>query len=123
MVNHAYDSMNIANYLVLLSKKKHHLITNYQLHILLFYVNVKHLVDHEGQILLTENFQQRLFGSIMPSLYNYFQGFGSDIITNTHGKYIFNKNDPFNAKYQPFNENIIEYNNLIKDHAESNYSD
>lgn len=83
----------------------------------------------------------------MPSLYNYFQGFGSDIITNTHGKYIFNKNDPFNAKYQPFNENIIEsevrlecvlvfnklidekliklieYNNLIKDHAESNYSD
>lgn len=51
MVNHAYDPpYGYCQLFSVIVEKRNtiYLITNYQLHILLFYVNAKYLVDYEG---------------------------------------------------------------------------
>lgn len=108
MNERTYEPMDIANYLVLLSQKKNKIITNLQLQKILFFVNAKHLMDHNGQSLMNENFQRWTYGPVMRSVYSNFRGFGSDSIPDTQGKYVFDSSDPFNAKYEPFNEEAVD---------------
>ena len=103
-----YDPMDIANYLVVLSQKENKDITNLKLQKILFFVNAKHLIDNQGESLMNEKFQRWAYGPVMRSVYSNFKGFGSEKITETQGKYVFDSSNPFNARYEPFNEESID---------------
>ena len=107
MNEQTYEPMDIANYLVRLALKKEKVITNLKLQKILFFVNAKYLLDHDGNSLMNESFQRWTYGPVMQSVYENFRGFGSDQITKTQGKFVFNPSDPFNAKYEDFDENVI----------------
>ena len=58
MNEQTYEPMDIANYLVSLALKKEKVITNLKLQKILFFVNAKYLLDHDGNSLMNESFQR-----------------------------------------------------------------
>lgn len=100
------DPIAIANYLIALSIEENKPLTNYQLQKMLFLLNQLSKKD-TGQLLFNENFQSTVYGSFLPSVHEEFGGFGSDIITGTHGQFEYKNDNPFKAKYVSFNKNSV----------------
>lgn len=103
------DPIAIANYFISLSLEENKPLTNYKLQKMLFLVN-QLSKKNTGQLLFNEKFQQTAYGSFLPSVYEEFGGFGTDIITETHGQFEYKNGNPFKAQYVPFNKNDINKN-------------
>ena len=96
----------IANYFISLSLEENKPLTNYKLQKMLFLVN-QLSQKNIGQLLFNENFQPTAYGAFLPSVHEEFGGFGSDIITGTHGQFEYNNGNPFKAKYVFYNKNSV----------------
>lgn len=96
----------IANYFISLSIEENKPLTNYKLQKMLFFVNQlsKKNID---ELLFNENFQLTVYGAFLPSVHEEFGGFGTDIITGTHGQFEYKNGNPFKVKYIPFNKNSV----------------
>ena len=103
------DPIAIANYFISLSLEENKPLTNYKLQKMLLLVN-QLSKKNIGQLLFNENFQSTAYGSFLLSVHEEFGGFGSDIITETHGQFEYQNGNPFKAKYVPFNKNDINKN-------------
>lgn len=102
------DPIAIANYFISLSIEENKPLTNYKLQKMLFLVN--QLPKKNTGQLFSEKFQPTAYGAFLPSVHKEFGGFGSDIITETHGQFEYKNGNPFKAKYVPFNKNDINKN-------------
>ena len=103
------EPIAIANYFIALSIEENKSLTNYQLQKMLFSIAQKYQ-KNTGQLLFDENFQSTAYGAFLPNVHEEFGGFGSDIITGTHGQFEYKNGNPFKAKYVPFNKNDINEN-------------
>ena len=100
------DPIAIANYFIALSIEENKPLTNYQLQKMLFSI-AEQYQKNTGQLLFSEKFQSTAYGAFLPSMHEEFGGFGSDIITETHGQFEYQNGNPFKAKYVPFNKNSV----------------
>lgn len=100
------DPIAIANYFIILSIEANKPLTNYQLQKMLFLVN-QLSKKNTGQLLFNEYFQSTSYGAFLPSVHEEFDGFGFDIIAETHGQFEYKNDNPFKAKYVPFNQNSV----------------
>ena len=100
------DPIAIANYFISLSLEENKPLTNYKLQKMLFLVN-QLSQNNTGQLLFSESFQLTAYGAFLSSVHEEFGGFGSDIITETHGQFEYQNGNPFKAKYVPFNKNSV----------------
>lgn len=96
----------IANYFISLSLEENKPLTNYKLQKMLFWVN-QLSKKNNGYLLFNESFQSTAYGAFLPSVHKEFGGFGSDIITGTHGQFEYKNGNPFKAKYVHFNKNSV----------------
>lgn len=103
------EPIAIANYFISLSLEENKPLTNYKLQKMLFFVN-QLSKKNTGQLLFNEKFQPTAYGSFLPSVHEEFGGFGSDILTGTHGQFEYQNDNPFKAQYVPFNKNSVNKN-------------
>lgn len=100
------DPIAIANYFISLSIEENKPLTNYKLQKMLFVVN-QLSKKNTNQTLFNEKFQQTAYGSFLLSVHEEFGGLGADILTGTHGQFEYQNDNPFKAKYVPFNKNSV----------------
>ena len=103
------EPIAIANYFIALSIEENKSLTNYQLQKMLFSI-AQQYQKNTGQLLFNEHFQSTAYGAFFFFFHEEFGGFGSDIITGTHGRFEYNNDNPFKAQYVSFNKNDINEN-------------
>ncbi|QAR36938.1 Panacea domain-containing protein [Lactiplantibacillus plantarum] len=108
MTSKLYDPMDIANYLVVLANRSGKTITNLKLQKILYFVNAKYLVDNQGMALMDEKFQRWAYGPVMYNVYSNFRDCGAGAIEETVGTFELNQDNPFESKYNPFDDDKID---------------
>lgn len=79
-IERIYSALDVAKYVINKCTVENHPISNLQLQKILYFLQLKYLVDN-GRVLFTDEIQAWQFGPVVPEVYYQYCGFGSMAIT------------------------------------------
>ncbi|MGT2888559.1 DUF4065 domain-containing protein [Streptococcus didelphis] len=105
----------VANYIIEYSNKKGYDINNLKLQKLLYFVNVRNILEN-GRPLFEESMEKWQYGPVVPNVYHEYKRFGAFSITTDKmiREYIEFTSKPFNLEITEYDSEKVDNKELIK---------
>ncbi len=114
------NALFVANYIIEYSNNKNYEINNLKLQKLLYFVNVRNIVENDVE-LFSEKMEKWKYGPVVPSVYHEYKRFGAFTIPSSDivNEYIEFSTDSFanltDIKIEEYNRNKISNTYIIED--------